>query len=54
MAEELYSATVIYLVNQIKRGNLNYQQIIKARPDLKISIDQYIDEKGLTNIIDKQ
>ena len=36
-----------YLVNQMLLGALTYQEVVTARPDLKIAIDAYIEEKNL-------
>lgn len=44
---------IVYLVNQILLGNLNYKEVVYKRPDLQIEIDAYIVEKGLENQIDK-
>lgn len=48
MSTVTYSATVIYLVNQIVLGNLTYLEVIAKKPTLQPQIDSYIDEKGLT------
>ena len=41
-----------YLINQILMGKLTYQRIVKARPDLKSAMDQYIRDNDL-EVIDK-
>jgi hypothetical protein len=38
---------VAYLVNQIVLGNLTYLEVVTARPDLKVKIDTYIEDKNL-------
>lgn len=46
-----YSAKVPYWVNQIKLGQLTYQQIVMRKPEHKANIDAYINKHKLT--IDK-
>lgn len=36
-----------YLVNQILLGALTYQEIIISKPEYKVGIDAYIEEKNL-------
>lgn len=38
---------VAYLVNQIVIGKLTYSEVVTARQDLKVRIDDYISEKNL-------
>lgn len=40
-----------YLAQRIINGVLNYSIVITKRPDLKISIDAYLTEKGYENLI---
>jgi hypothetical protein len=47
----MYSAKVVYLVNQIVIGKLTYLEVVAAKPELKDQIDAYITEKELN--IDK-
>lgn len=46
-----YSVKIPYLINQFSLGALTYKQIVAAKPELKESIDKYIEENGI--IIDK-